>query len=167
MIIAGALVASPFTLAYFQTMVLGGEYCVFPPYWLEVFGPAAALAVLGLGALVWRYASRARNGEFTGTLVSWSALAVAIGVLGYVTNFPIVLSDRSLLLLPIPVISSIGALWIVDRVPAIRRFSQIKLLAILAVVITILTVPVVFLYTAPHFMYFAQHSPSLVTCATS
>ena len=167
MILAGALVLSPFTYAYLHGVAggIGGQYCVFPTYWLEVFGPVVGLAVLGLGVMAWQYKS-ASDGYLTRLLLSWSALAVAIGVLGYVTQFPISDSDRALLLFPLPLVSSFGMVWLVDHVPRLQRSSQIRLLAVLAIVIPLLTVPVVFAYAAPHFKYFVEHGPSIVTCAS-
>jgi hypothetical protein len=167
MILAGALVASPFTYAYLHGVAggVGGQYCVFPPYWLEVFGVFAGLAVLGLGVLAWQYRS-ASDSYLTRLLLSWSALAVAIGVLGYVSQFPISDSDRALLLFPLPLVSSFGMIWLVDHIPRLQRSSQVRLLAVLAIVIPLLTVPVVFAYAAPHFKYFAEHGPSIVTCAS-
>ncbi|MGD0477177.1 MAG: hypothetical protein ABSB29_03290 [Nitrososphaerales archaeon] len=169
MVLVGALTVSPLTIAYLQGVAggVGGQYCIFPTYWLEVFGPAVGLAALGLGVVVWQcYGRPASGGYLTRLLLPWSALAVAIGVLGYVTQFPISDSDRALLLFPLPLISSYGMVWLVDRVPWLQRSSQTRLLAVLAIVIPLLTVPVVFSYAAPHFRYFAEHGPSFVTCAT-
>lgn len=167
MIIAAAVATSPLTFAYFQGVAggLGVQYCIYPPYWLEVFGPAAALAVLGIGVAAWRYKAPASEGYFAKLLLSWSVLAVAIGVLGYVTQFPITISDRSLLLLPLPLVSSLGILWLAERAPKTRRFSQTRLLIIAAIAIPLLIAPPVFAYVAPHFRYFAEHGPSFVTCA--
>ncbi|MDA4124024.1 MAG: hypothetical protein OK438_01045 [Thaumarchaeota archaeon] len=168
MVVAGALTASPFTLAYFQGVAggLGGQYCVLPAYWLEVFGPGAGLAILGLGTLAWRYKAQASEGYLTKLLLSWSALALGIGVLGYVAQVPISFSDRALLLFPLPIVSSFGMLWLVGNIPRLQGFSQTRLLAVLVVIVPLLTAPLVFSYTAPHFIYFAEHGPSLVTCAT-
>jgi hypothetical protein len=168
MILAGALIASPFTYAYFQGVAggLGAQYCVLPAYWLEVFGPVIGLAILGLGVVAWRYKAPGSDGYLTKLLLSWSALALGIGVLGYVTQFPIVISDRALLLFPLPIVSSLGTLWLVDHLPMPQRFSQIRMFAVFAVVIPLLTVPMVFTYAAPHFAYFAEHGPSVVACAT-
>jgi hypothetical protein len=167
MILAGALVASPFTYAYLHGVAegVGGQYCVFPTYWLEVFGPVVGLAALGLGVLAWQYRS-ASDSYLTRLLLSWSALAVAIGVLGYVSQFPISDSDRALLLFPLPLVSSFGMVWLVDHIPRLQRSSQTRLLVIFAVAIPLLTVPVVFSYAAPHFKYFVEHGPSFVTCAS-
>jgi hypothetical protein len=169
LILAAALIASPFTLAYLRdvTAGVGGQYCAFPPYWLEVFGPAAPLAILGLGILVWSIKGPASNERYKNVLLAWSMLALGIGVLGYVTIFPIWLSDRALLLFPIPIVSSLGLLWTIDHVPRLTRIPQTKLLAILAVVIPLLTVPVVFTYAAPHFRYFLEHGASVVTCSSN
>jgi hypothetical protein len=123
------------------------------------------LAFLGLGVVAWRYKVRGSDGYLTKLLLSWSALAVGIGVLGYVTQFPIDISDRALLLFPLPIVSSLGTLWLVDHLPTPQRFSQIRMLAVFAIVIPLLTVPLVFTYAAPHFAYFAEHGPSMVTCA--
>jgi hypothetical protein len=167
MIVAGALVSSPFTYAYLHGVAggVGGQYCVFPTYWLEVFGVFAGLAVLGLGVLAWQYRS-ASDSYLTRLLLSWSVLAVAIGVLGYVSQFPIADSDRALLLFPLPLVSAFGMVWLVDRIPRLQRSSQIRLLVFLAIVIPLVTVPVVFAYAAPHFKYFVEHGPSIVTCAS-
>jgi hypothetical protein len=91
---------------------------------------------------------------------------VAIGVLGYVSQFPISDSDRALLLFPLPLVSSFGMVWLVDHIPRLQRSSQTRLLVIFAVAIPLLTVPVVFSYAAPHFKYFVEHGPSFVTCAS-
>jgi hypothetical protein len=167
MILVGALATSPFTYAYLRGVAggIGGQYCVFPTYWLEVFGPVAGLAVLGLGVVAWQYKSTS-DGYLTRLLLSWSALALVIGVLGYVTQFPIADSDRALLLFPLPLVSAFGLVWLVDRIPRLQRSSQTRLLAVFAIAIPLLTVPVVFTYAAPHFTYFAEHGPSFVTCAT-
>jgi hypothetical protein len=168
MILAGAVVSSPLTYAYLHGVAggIGGQYCVFPTYWLEVFGPVVGLAALGLGVMAWQYGKLTSDGYMLKLLLSWSALAVAVGVLGYVTQFPISDSDRALLLFPLPLVSSFGLIWLVDQVPRLQRSSQIRLLAVLAIVIPLLTVPVVFAYAAPHFKYFAEHGPSIVTCAS-
>jgi hypothetical protein len=168
MIVSGALAVSPFTLAYFQGVSggLGAQYCVFPPYWLEVFGPALGLVVLGIGVAVRHYSAPTSEGYFVKLFLSWSVLAVLIGVLGYVTSVPIVISDRTLLLFPLPFVSSIGIAWLVEHVPKLQSYSQASLLAVLAVAIPLLTVPAVFSYAAPHFRYFADHGPTLVSCAT-
>lgn len=167
MILVGALAVSPLTYAYLRGVAsgIGGQYCVFPTYWLEVFGPVVGLAALGIGVMAWQYKSTS-DGYLARLLLSWSALAVAIGVLGYVTQFPIADSDRALLLFPLPLVSSFGMIWLVDHVPRLQRSSQTRLLAIFAIAIPLLTVPVVFAYAAPHFKYFAEYGPSFVTCAT-
>lgn len=166
MVLAGALAASPFTFAYLREVSggVGGQYCVFPPYWLEVFGPVVGLAALWLGVMAWQYKSGS-DGYLTRLLLSWSALALAVGVLGYVTQFPIGDSDRALLLFPLPLVSSYGMLWLVDHIPRLQRSSQTRLLVVFAIAIPLLTVPFVFTYAAPHFRYFAEHGPSFVTCA--
>jgi hypothetical protein len=148
--------------------VAGGvssQYCAFPVYWLEIFGPVVGLVMLGLGVMAWQYRSGS-VGCLTPLLLSWSALALAIGVLGYVTKFPIADSDRALLLFPLPLVSSYGMLWLVDHIPILQRSSQTRLLSVLAIAIPLLTVPFVFTYAAPHFSYFAAHGPSFVTCAS-
>jgi hypothetical protein len=169
MILIGAVLATPFTIAYAQAISggLGGEYCVFPPYWLEVFGPLAGLAILGFIVLA-RQSLTVNAGEyFTSLVVTWSSVAVCIGVLGYLTQFPIAVSDRALLLFPLPIVTSIGAVWIIDHADRIHPFSQTKLFTVLAIAIPLATVPLIFVYAAPHFRYFEQHGPSMVTCATS
>ena len=167
MVITAGMAAAPFTVAYFQNATggPGGQYCVFPPYWLEVFGPAAGLAVLGIGVAAWHWKAPASVGYFARLLLSWSVLAVAIGVLGYVAQFPITISDRSLLLLPLPLVSSLGTLWLAERAPRPQRFSQATLLTIAAIAIPLVLAPLVFVYAAPHFAYFAEHGPTFVTCA--
>jgi hypothetical protein len=164
----GAAAASPLTLAYLRGAAggLGAQYCIFPPYWLEVFGPAVGLAILGIGVTVVRYRVPTSEGSFSKLLFSWSGLAVAIGVLGYFSLVPIVLSDRALLLFPLPFVSSIGMIWLVEHVPKLHRYSQVRILAIFAIVVPLLTAPIVFSYAYPYFRYFAEHGPSLVTCAT-
>jgi hypothetical protein len=168
LIIAGALVTSPLTFAYFQGVSggLGGQYCVSPPYWLEVFGPAAGLAILGIGVAASRVKGMAPGGDPVRLVLPWSVMAIVIGVPGYITQFPIVISDRSLLLFPLPLVAALGTLFLLNQIPRFRHFSQTRLMMILAIAIPILTVPVVFSYTAPHFGYFAEHGPSLVTCQT-
>jgi len=169
MILTGALAAAPFTFAYFQPIAAGGlgaQYCVYLPYWLKVFGPGAGLAILGIGVAAWRTKLGAPEGGFTSLLLSWSLLAVAIGIPGYVTQFPISISDRSLLLLPQPLVSSIGTCWLLGQFPKVERFSQPRLYMILAVVVPLVTAPLVFSYIAPAFRFFAVHGPSLVTCAS-
>jgi len=116
--------------------------------------------------MAWQFGKRASAGYLTKMALSWSVLAVAVGVLGYVTQFPITVSDRTLLLFPLPLVSSFGMLWLVDHVPRLQRSSQTRLLVVFAIVIPLLTVPVVFAYAAPHFKYFAEHGPSIVTCAS-
>ncbi len=169
MILASALIASPFTVAYIKETAagLGSQYCVLPAYWLEVFGPTALLAVLGIGVLASGLLTSSSSGYLAKLVISWSALALAIGVLGYLTAFPISISDRALLLLPVPLISSFGTLWVVDHVPLLQHSSQTRLITILAIVIPILAAPVVAIYVAPHFSYFSEHSSSLVTCGST
>ena len=168
MVASAGVVSSPFTFAYFQGVSngLGGQYCVYPPYWLRVFGPAAALAVIGIGVAAWRYKAPGLKGHYARLLLSWSALAIGIGVLGYVTSFPIVLSDRSLMLLPLPLVSALGGLWLMTNSSKVRSYSQTRLFAILAVGVPLLVGTLVFAYSAPAFAYFTSHGPSFVTCAT-
>jgi hypothetical protein len=166
MILGAALIATPFTVAYFWKAVigLGSQYCAFPPYWLEVFGPAAVLAILGICALALSAKNLGSDGYFAGVLLSWSALAVGIGILGYVAQFPIDVSDRALLLFPIPIVSSFGTVWIVDHIRMLHNCSQSRLMTFLVFLIPLLTTPVVLAYVAPHFSYYSAHSPSEVTC---
>jgi hypothetical protein len=168
MVLAGVLVTSPLTYEYLKGVAggIGAQYCVYPPYWLEIFGAMAGFGALGIGVLAWELGKSASDGYLTKLLLSWSALALAIGILGYVSQFPISDSDRALLLFPLPLVSSFGMLWLVDHIPRLQRSSQTRLLAVLAIVIPLLTVPAVFAYVAPHFRYFAEHGPSFVTCAS-
>lgn len=168
-IMLGGFATSPLTFAYFQGVSggFGGQYCAFPPYWLYVFGPAGWLAVLGIGVAVVRFHASATEGYFVRLSLAFSLLAIGIGILGYVSRFPIVLSDRSLLLLPIPLGSSLGTLWIADRFPKVRLISQRRLLTILALVLPLLMAPSVLSYVVLHFRYFAEHGPSFVTCGTN
>ena len=140
MIIAGAVATSPLSFAFLQGVSggLGGQYCVSPPYWLEVFGPAAGLAVVGIGVAASHVKGMASGGDFARLTLPWSVLAVAIGVIGYVTQFPIAISDRSLLLLPLPLIASLGTLYLLDQFPRVKALSQTRLLMVLAIVIPLL-----------------------------
>lgn len=167
MVIAAAVATLPFSLAYFLGVGggLGTQYCVFPPYWLEVFGPSVALAIAGLGLLAWRFKSN--EGYFEKLLLSLSILALGVGTLGYVSGFSVVISDRSLLLLPIPLVSSLGALRVSKLFPTIHKLSKPQILAIFAVAIPILIAPPVFSYALPHFRYFAEHGTSVIACASN
>jgi len=170
MIAAGAVVSSPFTFAYLQGVSSGGfgsQYCVYPPYWLRVFGPAAVVAVVGIGVAAWLYKAPKSEGDFARLLFTWSVLAIVIGIPGYVSSFPIVLSDRSLLLLPLPLVTSLGGLWLMNQSSRIRGYPQDRLFAILAVGVPLLVGTLVFAYTAHDFRYFADHGPSFVTCGAS
>jgi hypothetical protein len=169
LVASAALVASPFTFAYFQGVSsgLGSQYCVYPPYWLRVFGPAIVLAVIGIGVAAWRYNAVQREGSYARLLLSWSVLAIGIGVLGYVSSFPIVLSDRSLMLLPLPLVTSLGGIWLMNQSTTIRGYPQNRLFAVLAVGVPLIVGTLVFVYTAHDFRYFVEHGPSFVTCTTS
>ena len=134
---------------------------------LEVFGPAAGLAILGVVVMVWLYKPSGSDGylpEDTAFLVRVSCRDWGLGIRCSVSDE---VSDRALLLFPLPIVSSLGMLWLVDHVPKLQRFPQTRLLAVCAVIIPLLTVPVVFAYTTPHFTYFVEHGTSFVTCGTS
>jgi hypothetical protein len=166
----GCIVALPFTLVYVPAgsgvlSAIGTQYCVFPPYWLEVLGPAVAFELLGLGACLYRIRLREPGMHMTRVVASWSVIALVIGALGYLLQFPIVFSDRSLLLLPVPLIATEGIVWLSAQTSTLEYISQSKVLAILAVLIPLVTAPLVFSYVGFDFRYFAQHGPSLVTCS--
>jgi len=71
------------------------------------------------------------------------------------------------LLLPVPLVSSLGMLWLMNQSSRVRGFPQNRLFTILALGIAIVVGTLVFAYTAPDFRYFAEHGPSFVTCNAS
>lgn len=172
MIGSAMLVTAPFTLAYLSQIAtgtggIGSLYCPYAPYWLEVFGPTIGFSVLGIIAAAMSVSRTNEQRDFFLTLLSWSAISVAIGALAYITSFPINISDRSLLMFPTPFVSSIGLLWLLERA-GIQLGQSSKWLVALTIAIPLLLVPAVYSYTAPaHFHYFPNHSPSLVSCPSN
>jgi hypothetical protein len=133
-------------------------YPVYPPYWLEVFGPEVALAILGL--LICAYEMRRPEAEpIVGLVLAWSVVSIIVGILAYV--FPWVnleVSDRTLLMLPVPFLSAVGTGWLGDRSRLFSRYPN--LLSILVFLIPAVTAPAVFAYLVPQ--RFRYYPPSLL-----
>jgi hypothetical protein len=128
-------------------------YPVYPPYWLEVFGPEVALAVLGLGVCASKL--RKPNAEpVIGLVLAWSVVTIIIGSLAYL--FPwinIEVSDRTLLMLPVPLLSAISTGWLGDRFGVFSRYPG--LMTLLVLIIPAVTAPAVYAYLVPQrFRYY-------------
>ena len=163
--VTSIVIASPFALSWLLTSVpnASSNYCVQPVYWLDVLGPGAGLSILGLALSVnW---SRKPGRELTSQLVlAWSFVAIAIGVLGYLFPwFPIGISDRALLLLPVPLLSAIATVWLCEKRALFARHPYLLIIMILAIPLVLTSA--VFAYVVPaNFRYFASHDISAVIC---
>jgi hypothetical protein len=164
-IAAGWVIALPLILEYVTNAATSqiGQYCVFPPYWLQVLGPSIVLAILGLVVLSIGAQRGLLSSDYSRLVVSWSFISVLVGVLGYISPFPIGVSDRALLLLPVPLLSAPGLVWLLSKLHLSQRQST-GILVALMILIPLSTVPVVYAYAAPHYQYFANHSTAFVEC---
>jgi hypothetical protein len=138
------------------------NYQPYLPYWLETFGPFVALVIGGLIVAAASLKEESQAGNASLFVVCWSILCLAIGVLGYVTSgFPILYSDRALLLLPVPLLAALFLGWFINKGPTKSIFrSEIGIFLILVLIPTI-GVPVVYTYTGPNY-YRVFVSPQVV-----
>ena len=133
-------------------------YPVLPAYWLEVLGPEIVLVVLGLGVALNQALNR--GGEMTTSLVVvWSLFCLIVGSLAYIfPTFDLAYSDRTLLMLPVPMLSAISTTWLCDRLGALRRYSN--LISIMIILIPAVTAPAIFAYLVPQrFRYYPPYVP--------
>jgi hypothetical protein len=131
---------------------------VLPTYWLEVLGPEVVLVILGLGLAVSQ--ALKQNGEMTIRLVVvWSLFCLVVGSLAYVfPTFDLAYSDRTLLMLPVPMLSAVSTTWLCDRLGASRSYSN--LISIMVLVIPAVTAPAIFAYLVPQrFRYYPPYVP--------
>ena len=152
-----AIPVVPFALARYPITLLCPEGCspypILPAYWLEVFGPAAPLVILGLCICV----SSVRKGgsdQITKLVVVWSLLTIIVGSLGYIFPwFDIAYSDRALLMLPVPLLSAVGTVWLIQRGGFLSRHAN--LIMLLVILIPAMLAPAVFAYIVPQrFRYY-------------
>jgi len=152
-----AIPVVPYVLARFPITLPCAEGCspypILPAYWLEVLGPAAPLVVLGL-ALCVNNLRKGGSDQITNLIVVWSLLTLAIGSLGYLFPwFDIAYSDRTLLMLPVPLLSAVATVWMTERGGFLARHAN--LIMLLVVLIPLVTAPAVFAYIVPQrFRYY-------------
>ena len=89
-----------------------------------------------------------------GFVLAWTVVSLVVGSLAYL--FPwvnIEVSDRTLLMLPVPLLSGVGTTWLGDKFRLFSRYPN--LLSILVFVIPAITAPSVFAYLVPQrFRYY-------------
>ena len=152
----------PSAMAVFPAIFSCGASCrpypVYPPYWLEVLGPEAALAIFGL-ALCVNLVRKPGCEPITKLVLTWSLFAIVVGSLGYLFPwFDLGYSDRTLLMLPIPLLSAISTVWLIEKGGFFARHPN--LIMLLIVIIPAVTAPAVFAYLVPaRFRYYPPYIP--------
>jgi hypothetical protein len=133
-------------------------YPLYPPYWLEVLGPEAAFAILGL-ALCVNQVRKPGCDTTTKFLLVWSLFTLIVGALAYIfPTFDLVYSDRTLLLVPIPMLSAVASVRLIERGGFLARHRN--LIMLLIILIPAITAPAVFAYIVPErFRYYPALMP--------
>lgn len=160
-VIAAALLISipilPAAVAKFPVFFSCGASCrpypVYPIYWVEVLGPEIAVAILGI-ALCLNQVRKAECEPIVKLVLTWSLLTIFVGALGYVFPwFDLAYSDRTLLMIPIPLLSAMATVWLIQRGGFLSRHANLIMLLIF--VIPAVTAPSVFAYLVPQrFRYY-------------
>jgi hypothetical protein len=134
-------------------------YPKLPGYWLEVFGPGAILVILGIWVSLGSLRRRSIRTNLDIFLLVWSASSLFLASLAYLfPSFPIAFSDRSLLLLPVPLLAARAVVWILDQTSS-KMHPSVYAFGVLLILIPAATAPIVFSYTAPsHFVEYIRPS---------
>ena len=137
---------------------LSQPYPLLPTFWLEVWGPEVLLAALGL-AVCARQAVSQKGERLTRLVLVWSLFCIVVGSIGYVFPwFNLSYSDRTVLMLPIPMLSAISTTWLADKSGAFARYQNLMMILIFA--IPAVTAPAVFAYLVPQrFRYYPPYVP--------
>lgn len=165
-VLAAALLISipvlPSAMAVFPAIFSCGANCrpypVYPPYWLEVLGPEAALAIIGI-ALCVNQVRKAGSEPMVKLVLIWSLVTIVVGALGYLfPQFDLAYSDRTLLMIPIPLLSAVATVWLIQQGGFLARHANMIMLLIL--IIPAITAPAVFAYIVPQrFRYYPPYIP--------
>jgi len=165
-VLAAALLISipvlPAAVAIFLAILTCGATCrpypVLPAYWLEVLGPEVALAILGIGLCV-NQVRKAGCEPIVKLVLIWSLLTIVVGAFGYLFPwFDLAYSDRTLVMIPIPLLSAMATVWLIQRGGFLARHANLIMLLIL--VIPAVTAPAIFAYLVPQrFRYYPPYIP--------
>jgi hypothetical protein len=157
-----ALLMLPYAIAEFPITFSCGASCrpypMLQTYWLQVWGPEVAFAVVGL-AICAKQALR-QGGERVARLVLvWSLFCIVVGSLGYIFPwFDLAYSDRTVLMLPIPLLSSLSTTWLCEKGGFFARYPN--LITVLIFAIPAVTAPAIFVYLVPQrFHYYSPYAP--------
>jgi hypothetical protein len=133
-------------------------YPELPTYWLEVLGPETALVVLGIG-LAAVQAIRSGGEPIMQLVLTWSLFCIVVGSLGYIIPwFSLADSDRTLLMLPVPMLSAVSTTWLSEKLGFLAKHQN--LISVLVLVIPAITAPAIFAYLVPQrFRYYAPYVP--------
>jgi hypothetical protein len=162
--LAAALLISIPVLQY--ALSWGGWWCgpncrpypLLPTYPLQVFGPEVAFVVLGL-ALCVRRVVKSQAEPAIKLVTVWGIFVIGVGALGYLFPwFSLPYSDRTLLMLPVPMLSAVATVWLIERGGFLSRHASLITLLIFA--IPAVAAPAVFAYVVPErFRYYLPYTP--------
>ena len=142
----------------FDVTFTGPVYPELPTYWLQVLGPEVVLVFLGLALCA--YEVRKPWCDFLTKLVLvWTVFSFVVLSGWYVFHsVNLAVSDRTFLMLPVPLLSAKATVWLGERGGLFARYRNA--LVVLVLVIPAITAPAIFYYLVPlRFRYYPPYLP--------
>ena len=128
-------------------------YPELPTFWVQVLGPELILVFLGLA--VCAYEMRKPECDLLTKLVFvWTVLSFVVLSGWYVfQSVNLAVSDRTFLMLPVPLLSAKATVWLGERGGLFTRYQSF--LTVLILVVPVVTAPTIFAYLVPErFRYY-------------
>ena len=128
-------------------------YTELPTFWLQVLGPEIVLVLLGLALCAYEV-RKPGSDNLTKLVLVWTVLSFVTHSGWYVFHaVNLSISDRTFLMLPVPLLSAKATVWLSERGGLFGRYPN--LLVLLILLIPVVTAPTIYYYLVPErFRYY-------------